>query len=199
MEIRAASRRVPERWALLIIDMLNDFAAEGDYAYKRRFWQVAGNIKQLATYCRQLSVPVIYVCDRHKRQDYGESLKSTKTPPHAVEGTTGAAVVVCLEPGAQDLVVPKTMYSGFFRTELEQLLTDLDIDTVIVTGVHTHVCVLATAMDAFSRELLVFVPHDCTTTIRDEAYRFALDFVERHVGTVLDSQSIQERVAHRVI
>jgi nicotinamidase-related amidase len=191
---RSKSGRIPKKWALLIIDMLNDFAAEGDCEYKRRFWRVAENIRQLAACCRQLSIPVVYVCDRHKGQDYDKTLKSTKTPPHAIEGTAGAAVVECLEPQEHDFVVPKTMYSAFFRTELERLLTNLGIDTVIVTGVHSHVCVLITATDAFSRELLVFVPRDCTTTIRDEAYNFALDFIERHVGTVVDSQYIREKI-----
>lgn len=189
-----ASNRTPNKWGMLIIDMLNHFADEGDAEYKNRFWQVAENIRSLAASCRRSAVPVVYICDRHNASDYKRSLKSTKTPPHAIDGTIGARVVDCLMPEKSDHIITKTMYSGFFHTELERLLTDLGIDTLIVTGVHTHVCLLITATDAFSREFLVFVPRDCTTTIREEAYNFGLDFIERHVGTVVDSKYIKDKV-----
>ena len=48
----------------------------------------------------------------------------------------------------RDMVLPKRRFSAFFKTDLDQTLRTLDVDTVLVGGISTNFCVLTTALDA---------------------------------------------------
>jgi nicotinamidase-related amidase len=77
-----------------------------------------------------------------------------------VAGTPGAEVVTELAPRDEDYVVPKRRYSGCFGTDLDMLLRELGVDTVVLTGLHTNICVRHTAADAFQEGYSVVVPTD---------------------------------------
>ena len=66
-------------------------------------------------------------------------------------------IVAELAPGARDIVIPKHKTSAFFGTLLLPMLTQLGVDSVIVTGCTTSGCVRASVVDAFSHNLRVGV------------------------------------------
>ena len=72
----------------------------------------------------------------------------------------GAGVVDELKPQNQDIVIPKTAYSSFFGTNLDETLKRLGVDSLRLTGTVTHICVLFTASDAVLRDYLVTVVED---------------------------------------
>lgn len=66
-------------------------------------------------------------------------------------GSAGAAIIPLLGALPGDLILPKRTYSCFYDTGLEPLLRQYGVDTVVLTGQHSNMCVRHTAADAFFR------------------------------------------------
>lgn len=170
------------RPAVVVIDMLRDFLEEDGVLYCKKCRDILPNMKKLIEVARSKSIPVVYVsCSHHLG---GKSGDLVKWPPHAIEGTKGAEIVDELKPQDGDYVVHKETYSGFFKTDLEKTLRSLGVDTVIITGIHTHVCILASGLDAFYRGFKVIFPEDCITTGNEENHKTRLRFFRSHLGEV---------------
>jgi ureidoacrylate peracid hydrolase len=78
-----------------------------------------------------------------------------------VEGTWNTQIVEELTPHATDLVVAKHRYSGFFETDLDTLLRERCITSLVFTGCTTSVCVESTLRDAFYRDYRCLLLSDC--------------------------------------
>ena len=161
--------------ALLVIDMLNDFVKEGAPLEVPDTRKIVDNIRKRVEKARAEGVPVIFLCDNHSKDDPEFKV----WPQHAVEGTDGAEVVEELKPMEDDLIVPKTTYSGFYDTELDSVLKGLGVEKVILTGCVTNICILYTAVDAFMRGYYVSVPEDCVAGLEDGDHRFALKQINK--------------------
>lgn len=163
--------------AVLVIDMLNDFvhgALKVDRAQR-----IIPNIRKLVEHARSRKIPVIYTNDSHIKGVDGEF---RLWPEHAVEGTWGAEVIEELKPTEADYVVKKRRYSAFYSTHLDLLLRELDVDTLILTGLVTDVCVQHTAADAFFRGYHIIVPEDCVDSLSEERHRAALEYMKNIYG-----------------
>ncbi len=170
--------------------MLNDFI-KGKLS-SPRFSKVVPCIAKLVSWARARSIPVIYVCDSHV-PNIDKELKLWG--PHAVRGTWGAEIIDELKPAGNDYVVFKRRYSGFFETDLDLLLRELGVDTVILTGVSTDVCVLHTAADAFFRGYEVVVVSDCVESFTEEGQRWGLDYMRRVYGAkIVESSELVKEV-----
>ncbi len=169
--------------ALLVVDMLYDFIEDGAPlqvpAAKEIIEGIAGEIR----YAREKGRPVIYLCDRHAQDDPEFHYCAS----HAVRGTHGAEIIEELAPQAGDHLVEKTGYSGFFRTGLEKLLDELEIEELLICGVQTSTGVLYTAMDALQRGFRVIVPETCTACRDQDEHRFAL----RQINEVLKPLDVE--------
>lgn len=171
---------------MLVMDMLNFFAMEGDEQYQRRFWVVVDRIVQLRQVAHSRLIPWVYVNTLFDSEaSFASSALARKSPPHWIRGTHEAEVVDPLAPSDGDLVVAKSVNSGFYQSKLDDVLHEVGAERVILTGVHTHVCVALTAADAFYRNYDVVVVPECVTTIEMERHRFGLDFIERHLGRMV--------------
>lgn len=165
---------------LLIIDMLNDFVREGAPLYVPKTKDVIPFIKAEIEKARAEGIPIIYVCDSHEPDDL--EFSRFGWPSHAIKGTEGAKVIQELAPSAEDYIVYKTTYSGFYRTELEDLLKRLNIKKLIITGCVTHICVLFTASDAVLRGYEVEIPENCVAGLDEEDHRAALRIMKNVLG-----------------
>jgi nicotinamidase-related amidase len=87
--------------------------------------------------------------------------------------------------GYEGEIIPKKRYSAFFNTELEQKLSQLKPERLIVCGVLTDICVLHTVADARNRDYYVEVPVDCVASPDEEQHRFALAHMEKILGAKL--------------
>ena len=140
--------------ALLIVDMLKDFVEEWGALKVDGAKEIVPFIKSLKEEFNKKNLPVIYLCDSHKKDDPEFEL----WPPHCVEGTRGAEIVDPLKPDPKDYVIKKTTYSGFHGTNLDGLLKKLGVDTVYICGVAMNICVHYTAADARMNGYSVIVP-----------------------------------------
>ena len=172
--------------AILVIDMLNDFVS-GKLACDRGKAIVPAVAKLLKT-ARQHGVDVIFCNDRHLKGIDGE-LKLWGD--HAIINTHGAEIIPELEASESDFIVPKRRYSGFFQTDLQLLLSELKVDTLILSGLHTHMCVRHTAADAYNWGYNLVVAKDGTDSFTEEEYLYGLKYLQEVYGAqISDVESL---------
>ena len=173
--------------ALIIVDMLNDFVTGALKCVRGQL--MVPRLAKLCEEARKHHVPVIFSNDEHLP---GIDREFKIWGPHAIKGTQGANVVPELKLDKNiDFVVPKRRYSGFFQTDLHILLQELGIDTVIITGLHTHMCVRHTSADAFQYGYDVIVAKDCTETFEEADYQAGLKYLKDLYGAdLLTSEEI---------
>lgn len=163
--------------AILVVDMLNDFVT-GALKCDRGL-AIVPKTAELLRAARAKNVPVIFCNDAHLK-DIDHELKLWGD--HAIAGTKGAEVIPELELCATDYVVPKRRYSGFFHTDLDLLLKELGVDTVILTGLHAHMCVRHTAADAYQLGYDVVVAKDATDSFTEEDYLYGIKYLKETYG-----------------
>jgi nicotinamidase-related amidase len=168
------------RRALLVIDMLEDFVAEGGALRVPDAAAVLPRIVEEVADARRRGEPVVYVCDAHTPGD--PEFSRMGWPPHAVRGTPGARVVPSLAPGPYDPVVEKTTYSGFHGSRLDAVLRERLVDTLRLTGCVTNICVLYTAADAAMRGYAVEVVEDAVAGLDPRDHEWALRQVQEVLG-----------------
>jgi ureidoacrylate peracid hydrolase len=186
----------PERTAVLVVDMLNEFLEEGGAMVLPEGRQLYDPLNSLLDAARGAGAPVIWVCDEHPGEDDKEFEKRI---PHCIEGTWGAQVVGALKPGDGEYRVRKRRYSGFYETDLDLRLRERRIEHVIVTGVVTNICVRSTAHDAFFRGYGVVVPVECVAATGEREQASSLYDIETHFGSVVSLDDVIQRLEARPV
>src|SRR5579862_3026567 len=151
------------RPALLVIDMQE--GAYGDASGIPRMGGFAARIaavRPLIERFRDLSYPVIFVSEEHRRSliDFGRELDGEEGI-HCLEGDPGTAIAAALGVGPDDVVIRKRRYSCFFATDLDLVLRSLRVETVVLVGELTDVCVHYSFADAHQLDYVVRVVEDC--------------------------------------
>ncbi len=163
--------------AVIIVDMLNDFVT-GDLKTERAA-RIVPNLKKLVEEARKHGVPVVYSNDAHYKNDF-EVVH--KWGGHAIKGTPGAQIISELAPREEDFIVEKRTYSGFYETGLESLLRSLyggkGVDTVILGGLHTHICVRHTSADAFFRGYKIIIASDGVEAFSQKDHEEGLKYLK---------------------
>ena len=174
--------------AILVVDMLNDFVT-GALACDRGKAIVPATARLLDA-ARKAGVPVIFCNDAHLP---GIDRELEIWGDHAIAGTPGAQVIPQLNASAGDYIVPKRRYSGFFQTDLDILLRELGVRTVVMTGLHAHMCVRHTSADAFQLGYKVVVAKEATDSFTEEDYVNGLAYLKTCYGA--DAFSNEELIA----
>jgi nicotinamidase-related amidase len=159
--------------AILVVDMLNDFVT-GSLACDRGKAIVPATAELLDA-ARDKGIPVIFCNDAHIA---GIDRELKLWGDHAIAGTKGAEVIPELKLSYKDYVVPKRRYSGFFQTDLDLLLRELGVNTVIMTGLHAHMCVRHTSADAYQYGYDVVVAKDATDSFTEEDYNYGIKYLK---------------------
>ena len=164
------------KYAIFVIDMLKEFI-EGSIPAKDAK-TIIPNIKTIVEKAHDKSVPVFYLCDAHEEGD--PELKIWG--PHAMKGSEGAKVVDELTPKSNDIVIEKRTYTGFFNTPLDEKLKELGVSSIIMTGIHTHICVQHSAADAFYRGYDIIIVEDATAAATDVSHKQGLETMKSLYG-----------------
>lgn len=168
IEPRVAVR--PERTALIVVDMQNDFVDPRGSLCVASARATVPAIARLRDFAHAHGLTVVYTQDWHRGDDPEFALWGT----HAVAGTWGAEIVADLAPGPTDLVVRKLRYDAFYGTSLDHELRQRGVATVIVTGTVSNICVLHTAGSAALRWLHLIVPVDAVSALTEFDQQAAL-------------------------
>jgi nicotinamidase-related amidase len=126
---------------------------------------------------------------RRRRRDV-ESLAATGTPALWHRGTFEHEVIAALAPRAGELVIDKNTSSAFNSTGIEGLLRNLEVETLVLAGMATDMCVETTARDAADRGFNVIVAEDATATFFEHHHRAALSGFARVFGQVWNSAQV---------
>jgi ureidoacrylate peracid hydrolase len=189
----------PSPWALahgrtvhVAIDHQNDFlhpdgwyATHGiDIAHMRR---VIEPTIRLNEECRRRGVPIVWT--RHGTYGVEDGGPFMRKRPLLLEGglrkdTWGYQLLAELDPRPGDAYVEKTRLSAFFDTPLEELLRELEADTLILTGVLTNQCVGATCKDALYRDFRPVVVEECVGTATPRLHEPAIEMIRLGWGQV---------------
>lgn len=162
---------------ILVVDMLNDFVT-GSLRCDRGL-AIVPKTAELLESARRNQIPVIFCNDAHLK---GIDHELKLWGDHAIAGTEGAQIIPELNLCEQDYVVHKRRYSGFFHTDLELLLNELGVDTVIMTGLHTHMCVRHTSADAYCLGFQVVVASDATDSFTEDDYNNGIKYLKEVYG-----------------
>ena len=171
----------PATTAILVVDMLKDFFDQGGAMVLEGGKALYAPHRQLLVAARSAGMPVLWLNQSLPPDD---SLFEMRTV-HCLAGSWGAEVVDELPVEASDIVIPKRRYSGFFQTTLDLTLRERGIDTVIVTGVVTNICVRSTVHDAFFLRYKVLVPEDLVMATSPQAQEVTLYDIDTHYGDVI--------------
>lgn len=128
--------------------------------------------------CRKAQIPVIHVVTTYRdvaeirmnpfwrTRAHDPNSTRGKVEEHNLMGSPGCEIIPDLWDPSYDLTVTtKKRYDGFVATDLEFLLRSHDVNLVMVTGVNTNSCVLATAISACNRDFAVVVVEDCVDSM----------------------------------
>jgi ureidoacrylate peracid hydrolase len=189
----------PSRACVLVIDVQNEFCARSG-AFHRTGHEVdlieamVPTLLEFIDRARAVGCPVIFV-----RAIYDEHFLAPNwrdpdilcdlTVPRCRSGTWGAQFYR-VEPRPDEIVVTKHRYSPFIETDLDTILRSLGVETLILTGVATNVCVESTARDGFMKDYCIVVVDDCTGTSSRSAHEATLENIRSYFGRVASSAEI---------
>ena len=171
--------KAPGATALLIVDMINDFAFEEAGTLLDRVEDIAEVIDRLRGKADQAGVPTVYVND-----NYGQWHSERDKIIDYCRGRNdrGRAIIERLRPREQDYFIIKPQFSGFYATNLPVVLPQIGVSRIILTGIATDICVLFTAADAHMRDYRLWIPEDAVAAQTGERRRWALDIMKQSMG-----------------
>lgn len=185
----APVRLEPRRTAAVVVDMVNEFCKPGGAMVLPGYETLVAPQRRVIDAARQVGAPIVFVADTHRRAMRRER-EHLKRTPHCFEGSWGAQVIEDLAQRPDDIHVVKRRYSAFFNTDLDVTLKDLEVDSLIVMGVVTNICVRSTVHDAFFLGYTVVVPEDCVAATGPREQASSLYDIATHFGTVSSSEEV---------
>jgi nicotinamidase-related amidase len=156
---------IPARSALIVFDMINDFILPGAPNESVRAREIlVPKLKPLIAACRRKKLLVVYACQTDRADGSDRGLKSEIFPGITahVEGSPGAEVYAEIAPQPGDIVLRKRRFDAFYANELDLILRQRGVDTVIVTGTSTSIGTETTARGGVVRDYRVIYPSDGT-------------------------------------
>jgi nicotinamidase-related amidase len=196
--------------ALLVIDLQNDFVREGAPMEVADARTTLPKVKQLIDTCREKNIPVIYTkflsgpketllwnwspqikesgaCRRGLMRHYSE-LKSERQCSDVVDE---------IFPLPGEYIIEKYGYSAFKQTNLKDILKSEGINSLIIVGTVTQICVADTVHDAFGLGYKVLVVSDCVTSFMPDLQAAFLKNFEMKFGWVADSNTVVQMIQNR--
>jgi biuret amidohydrolase len=173
------------RAALIVIDMQQGYYQPVEQAgipLMPGFAEQVERVVGVVDACRAAGVPVVFTQEVHRRDlvDFGRELDGDESI-HCLEGDPGTELVEQLRPREGDYLIAKRRYSCFFGTDLEILLRGLNVQTLLLVGGLTDVCVHYTFADAHQWNYHVRVLEDCvlgSTVDRHNASLSAMEYLQ---------------------
>jgi ureidoacrylate peracid hydrolase len=184
----------PKRCALVVIDMQNAFVAPGAPMEVPAARAIVAPINRLAAELRKRGVTVIWISHQNAKdgRDWAGFFDAFIAPGRRSDAAAALSAgsdlqklfpELAVEKG--DLRLTKNRYSPFIKNDLEQMLKQRGIDTLLIAGTKTNVCCECTARDAMMLDYKVALISDCTAALSDDEHRATLENVIQQFGDVL--------------
>ena len=132
---------------------------------------------------------------RRQRRDL-DALGRSNKPTLWSKGTSEHQIVDLLTPLKTELVIDKNASSAFNGTGIDQILRNLALDTLVITGMATDMCVETTARDAADRGYNVIVVEDAVATFEEEHHDAALAAMARVYTQVWTTERVLSEITN---
>lgn len=196
----------PEHAALLIVDVQNDFCAEGGAIHREGrdvslAQQMVKRLKPFIDAARAAKVRCVWIknvyntdanwylsevwLEQARRRRQGSYIEHPVCQAGEWNGDFYEVSPLPDEP-----IVIKHRYGAFESTDLDLVLRSQGIRTVIMTGVATNVCVETTARQAFLRDYYVVFTSDCTATFSQAQHDATLFNIDQFFGQVASADEV---------
>jgi ureidoacrylate peracid hydrolase len=181
----------PRHAALLVIDMQNYTArrdggeyrdlTESEIAERFGFFfrtleaTALPNLQQLQSACRNGGIEVIYTVIESLTEDGRDrSLDYKISGLHVPKGSLDAQVLDAIAPAEDEIVIPKTSSSPFVSTNIDYVLRNLGVRSLLIAGILTDQCIDSAARDACDLGYLVTIATDACATHSRERHEWSL-------------------------
>lgn len=175
--------------ALISIDYTYDFVADdGKLTAGKPAQAISERITQVTQEAYEAGDYLFFAIDVH---DEGDAFhpESKLFPPHNIKGTAGrdlfgplASFYEAVKEDERVFWMDKRHYSAFAGTDLDIRLRERRVDTVVLTGVLTDICVLHTAIDAYNLGYEIEVVASATASLTEENHQWALNHFKNVLG-----------------
>lgn len=159
--------------ALIVIDLQNDYFPEGKFP----LWNtdvILANTEVAITKALTKNIPVILV------QHIADASKGIA--PFFNAGTTGVDIHPRIQTAAPDgIIITKAFADSFHHTDLEDTLSKLGVEELLVCGMMTQNCVTHTALSKAAEKYSVKILTDCCTTVNQMIHLIALNAVSTRI------------------
>ena len=196
----------PKKAALLVVDMQNDFCSEEGALAKyagsdvRMIQQMAPRLRRLLADAREVRLPIVHIRTHHSPWTNSRPWTQRRLGmvSRCFPDSWGADWYEGFEPklggewspDTHEYVVTKHRYSGFLDTDLDLILRSHGIESIIMTGEATNVCVESTARDGYMHDYNVVFTSDCTAANTEAEHEATLHNMRRHFGQVVTAGEI---------
>lgn len=154
---------------MIVVDMQNDFVADGAKLQSKQAHAMVPKLAATLRFCREQGIRVIYTTHAPRRDGCDMGPYDDLYPPIAdrsslVDGTDGIEIDRDLAPAPGEHVIKKHRYSAFFATDMDLILREWSVNSVVIAGTTTENYCHATARDAMLHNYKVAFLSDATGT-----------------------------------
>jgi ureidoacrylate peracid hydrolase len=192
-------KAAPANAALLIIDVQNDFVADGGFfdrigADVKTVQKSMPNLERLVGKAREAGVPVIFVQAIYDPEFLSPPMRERNQRravemPRCLTGSWGADFY-SVRPAPGEPIVIKHRYSAILNTELDALLKSRGLRSLLLAGVATDTCVESTGRDAYFIDYYVTIVSDCCGAASESDHLGALKRFDRDYGAIVTSEDL---------
>jgi ureidoacrylate peracid hydrolase len=192
----------PARTALIVVDMQNAFMLPGvAFAPIKTAPEIVPNINRLAQALREAGGTVVWIITTYTKEIDTEwsTYYGLSTPIHGAKrsaaltkGSKGHQIWASLEVRPEDPIVEKKRFSAFIQgsSELDKVLSERGIDTLLITGTVTGVCCESTARDAMMLNYKVVMVTDGNAAYNDDEHNAALTAFYASFGDIMPTDML---------
>jgi ureidoacrylate peracid hydrolase len=196
--------------ALLVIDVQNGFVSKGG-SYDllgmetTNYTKVIPKIRDLIIMCRNAGIPIFFtqavreasgidvLTNTHQILPKSREERIMKRPI-CIRGTWDADIVDDIKPVDTDHIVIKRRDSAFHDTEIGVWLRSIRVDTLIICGIDTSICVETSLRDAFNIGYDIVLVSDATASSNTKHYESTLENVRDYYGIVLELKELFQQL-----
>ena len=188
--------------ALVVVDMQRDFLEPGGFGESlgnnvQRLRDIIPNISNLIRIFRRASLCIVHTKEGHK-PDLSDCPKQKLRPAKnglaigdpgpmgrlLISGEPGNDFISEVSPSKGEIVITKPGKGAFYKTRLNEILRDLEISTLLFTGVTTEVCVQTSMREAADRGFQTLIVSDATASYFNEFHSSTIDMMTSQGGIV---------------
>jgi nicotinamidase-related amidase len=190
----------PTECALVVVDLQEDFVNPGNPMFVPEAYRQIPRVLALIEGCRGAGVPVIYT-EHHIGQDTNADFYEYWPPIAAgaiAEGAPNTKLYHGLSPRADERIIDvKHTYDSFAGTNLDYVLRNAGVKTVIVCGTLTNFCVESTARTGYFLNYHIVVGSDVSASDSAIAQQATLRTLRRGFARVMDHRQIIDALSSK--